>query len=113
MSRYWARVATDGTVLDIIKADEDFISSGLVGDPDQFIETTKDNEDGFRGQMARIGGKYNKQLDQFQSIQPYASWVWNDTEWHWEAPVALEEGLDPALYAWSEKQQAWVTEDNQ
>lgn len=111
MSKYWARVGTDGTVLDIIKAERDFIDSGFVGDPKQFVETTKDNEDGFRGQMARIGGKYNKELDQFQSIQPYPSWTWNSDEWHWEAPVALGEGLSTDEYAWSEKDQAWVTEE--
>jgi len=113
MSKYWAKIGTGDVVIDIVKADEEFINSGYMGDPSQFVETTKDNEDGFRGQMARIGGTYDRQLDQFKSIQPYPSWVWNDEEWHWEAPTPLDDDLDPDLYAWSETKQAWVTEDNQ
>lgn len=113
MSRYWAKIGTDGVVIDIVKADEEFINSGHMGDPSQFVETTKDNEDGFRGQMARVGGTYDADIDQFKSVKPYPSWVWNEEEWHWEAPIPLTEDQNTELYAWSETKQAWVTEDEQ
>ena len=47
MSKYWAKIGTGDVVIDIVKADEEFINSGYMGDPSQFVETTKDNEDGF------------------------------------------------------------------
>ena len=65
----------------------------------------------FRKRYAGIGYTYNAQLDAFVPPKPFPSWVLNEEEANWEAPVALPadagQGDPPKLYAWNESTLSW------
>ena len=43
-------------------------------------------------------------------VQPYSSWIWNDTDKVWESPI--EYPSDDGDYRWSEDTQSWDPIDN-
>ena len=53
---HFAEIDKDGKVLRVIKAEQDFINSGIVGDSFNWIQTSYNNK--FRKQFAGIGFKY-------------------------------------------------------
>ena len=65
----------------------------------------------FRKRYAGIGYTYNAELDAFVPPKPYASWVLNNTEANWEAPVPLPsdagQGEPPKNYIWNEETTSW------
>jgi len=65
----------------------------------------------FRRRYAGIGYTYNAELDAFVPPKPYASWVLNNTEANWEAPVAMPadagQGEPPKRYSWNEDTTSW------
>lgn len=60
----------------------------------------------FRYNYAVLGGTYDSENDAFIDIQPFSSWVLNNTTYAWEAPIAYP--TDGASYIWSEDTQQWV-----
>ena len=64
-----------------------------------------------RKRYAGIGYSYNAELDAFVPPKPYASWVLNNTEANWEAPVPLPsdagQGEPPKNYIWNEETTSW------
>jgi hypothetical protein len=64
-----------------------------------------------RKRYAGIGYTYNAELDAFVPPKPYASWVLNNTEANWEAPVPLPsdagQGEPPKNYIWNEETTSW------
>ena len=66
----------------------------------------------FRKRYAGIGYTYNAELDAFVPPKPYPSWVLNETEANWEAPVPAPadqgQGDPPKFYHWVEESQSWV-----
>ena len=65
----------------------------------------------FRKRYAGIGYSYNAELDAFVPPKPFASWVLNNTEANWEAPVAMPadagQGDPPKMYTWNEETTSW------
>jgi len=116
---YFARIE-NGIVADVIAAEQDFIDTGALGDPQMWVQTsynTRGNvhygQDGkpdggiaLRGNYAGIGYIYNAENDVFYAPQPYASWVLNEQTWLWEAPVPYPD--DNKIYDWDENSQRWV-----
>jgi len=110
----------DGVVTQIIVADQDFIDSGIVGDPLQWIQTsynTKGNihygsngePDGgipLRANFAGINYFYDSVNDVFYSPKPFTSWTLNTTTWLWEAPIPKPN--DGKFYTWDEANQTWI-----
>lgn len=110
----------NGTVTQVIVAEQDFIDTGLVGDPNTWIQTSyntranvhygQDNQpDGgiaLRGNYAGIGYTYDSANDVFYVPKPYNSWQISSNTWTWEAPVAYPDDGNP--YDWDEANTQWV-----
>lgn len=110
----------NGKVTTIIVAEQDFIDSGLVGEPSLWIQTSyntkgnvhygqdkkPDNGIALRKNYAVIGGFYDSKNDAFYDIQPYPSWVLNTSTWLWEAPIPCPG--DVRNYYWDEATLSWL-----
>jgi len=113
----------NGIVTGVIVAEQDFIDSGLVGDPKEWIQTSyntrggvhykpdsdepsEDQSKALRGNYAGIGYVYDDTHDVFYSPQPYPSWILNTTTWLWEAPTPYPVGKSG--YDWDEITKQWV-----
>jgi hypothetical protein len=58
-----------------------------------------------RKNYAGIGDIYNEELDAFIAPKPYNSWILNEEECQWEAPVAYPN--DDGIYTWNESTLSW------
>lgn len=93
-----------GVVQEVIVADQEFINSGHVGEPTQWVQTSYNTRGGkhyepdsdtesadqtkaLRKNFAGIGDTYDSTRDAFYKAQPYSSWTLNETTCIWEAPV--------------------------
>jgi len=59
-----------------------------------------------RKRYAGIGYTYNETLDAFIAPKIYNSWILNEEECQWEAPVAYPN--DEGIYNWNESTTSWV-----
>jgi hypothetical protein len=101
---YFAKVIS-GRVHEMIVADQAFVDSGAVGDPTQWIESSKYRDaNTIRKNPAQVGGYYSAEADAFYGAQPYPSWTLDTTTYQWQPPVARPEGY----YKWDESTLAWV-----
>jgi hypothetical protein len=85
-------------VVNLIESEPDFTDAlrFMFQDADDLVEVTEDKG------LAYIGGEY---LDgKFKPVKPYASWIFNEPAWAWEAPKPKPEGL----YVWDEAVVDWV-----
>lgn len=133
---YFAKVqpttlATQFLVTEVISADQEFINSGAVGSPSQWIQTsyntygnvhyapsppaepmTPDGGTPVRANYAGIGYIYDTSytvgdyVGVFYAPQPFPSWVLNTSTFLWEAPVSYP--TDGGTYTWDEATQSWV-----
>lgn len=114
--------ANFGVVVQVAVAEQDFILTGAMGDPDRWIKTSyntrggvhydpvtgepsEDQSKALRGNYAGIGYLHDRVNDVFIAPQPYASWTLNKTTWTWESPVAYP--TDGKLYTWNEENLSW------
>lgn len=111
MSHY-AKVE-NGIVTQVIVAEEDFIQTGALGDPANFVQTSYNTRGGehpegrpLRKNYAGIGYTYDSQRDAFIPPQPYPSWVLNEDTCLWEAPTAMPTEGGP--FTWNEETKTWV-----
>ena len=105
----------NGTVTQVIVAEQDVIDTGLFGDPATWVQTSYNTYAGvhrnggtpLRKNYAGIGFTYDSQRDAFISPKPYNSWILNEDSCIWEPPVAMpvEEGK---IYNWNEETTSWV-----
>jgi len=100
---YFAEIK-NGIVQRVIVANQDFIDSGSVGDPEMWVQTSYSG--GVRKNFAGIGYVYDKERDVFIPPQPYFSWNLNENTCQWEPPVKMP--TDGKMYAWNEKIKNWV-----
>ena len=110
----------NGTVTQVIVAEQDFIDAGHVGDPSEWVQTSYNTRGGvhygqdgqpdggqaLRGNYAGIGYVYDADLDAFYPPKPYASWTLNTTTFTWEAPTPMP--TDGKLYTWDEPTTSWI-----
>jgi len=104
----------DGIVTQIIVADQEFIDSGAVGNPAEWVQTSYNTYGGahkeggtpLRGNYAGIGFTYDAVNDVFVAPTPYPSWVLSQTTWLWEAPVPMP--VDGKVYGWDEPSLSWI-----
>ncbi len=59
----------------------------------------------FRKNYAGLGYTYDVSRDAFIAIQPYNSWVLNETTCQWDAPVGYPD--DGQSYKWNEETTSW------
>jgi hypothetical protein len=96
---YFAKVS-NGIVEEVIRADQDFIDTGLVGDPAHWIKTSyntrgnvyyipntntpdPDQSKKLRGNYAGIGYTYDLVNDVFYAPDPGPGWVLDTDTWLW------------------------------
>jgi hypothetical protein len=107
----------NGIVTQVIVAEQQFINTGLVGDPRSWIQTSYNTHGGkhpegrpLRKNYAGIGYSYDAARDAFIPPKPFDSWVLNEETCLWQAPVPMPD--DGKLYDWDETTLSWkeVTE---
>jgi hypothetical protein len=109
----------NGIVTQVIVAEQEFINSGAVGNPENWIQTSYNTYGGvhllggtpLRKNFAGVGFTYNVEKDAFIPQKPlqYESWLLNEERCIWEAP--LEMPRDNKAYYWDEEQLEWVLLD--
>jgi len=125
---HFARVQ-DGTVTQVIVAEQDFINTGAIGDPSEWVQTSYNTRGGvhydpatgepsadqskaLRKNYAGIGWLYDAEKDAFIPPKPWDSWVLDETTWQWNAPVPMPAdagtGEPPKIYDWDENTVSWV-----
>ena len=121
---YFAKVPkivnNKGTVITVIKAEQDIIDSGALGDSAMWIQTSYNTRGGvhygqdgqpdggvaLRANYASIGYTYDQINDVFYAPQPYPSWTISAPTWLWQAPVPYP--TDGKQYYWDEATLSWV-----
>ena len=127
---YFANVLTitngKGIVKSVIAAEQDFIDSGVEGDPSLWWQTSyntygnvhygqngqPDSGVALRANYAGIGYTLDTTVVQngvvgvFYAPQPYPSWALNTQTYLWEAPVPYP--TDGKYYIWDEATESWV-----
>jgi hypothetical protein len=114
---HYAKVE-NGIVTQVIVADQEFINSGHVGEPTDWVQTSyntygNQHPEGrpLRGNYAGIGYIYDSVNDVFYVPQPYPSWALNNTTWLWEAPESMPKDGKP--YRWNEATTSWEQINNE
>ena len=110
---HFAKVV-DGKVTQVIVAEPEFFNTFVDSNPGSWIQTSYNTIGGkhtlggtpLRGNYAGIGYTYDQANDVFYAPQPFASWVLDQTDWSWKAPVAIPE--DGKSYNWDEATTSWV-----
>jgi hypothetical protein len=114
----------NGLVSQVVVAEESFISTGALGDPASWVQTSYNTRGGIhygqdgqpsgreplRGNYAGIGYTYDQTNDVFYAPQPYPSWTLNNQTWLWESPVPYPQG--DKLYSWDEATTSWIEVEN-
>lgn len=125
---HYAKVL-NGTVIQVIVAEEDFFDVFVDSSPGRWIQTSYNtragvhygqdgNPDGgvaLRKNYASVGMLYDSDRDAFMTPRPYTSWVLNETTCLWEAPIPRPDGA----YFWDEaahqadSSTGWVVEESE
>lgn len=111
----------NGIVTQVIVANQEFINSGALGDPEMWIQTSYNTKGGkhynpetglpdskspLRKNYAGIGYTYDIIRDAFIPSKPHDSWVLNEDTCAYEAPIAYP--TDGFYYVWDENIVNWV-----
>lgn len=109
---HFAKVV-DGTVSQVIVAEQEFIDSFVDSSPGEWIQTSyntygNQHPEGrpLRGNYAGIGYTYDQDNDVFYAPKPYPSWVLNNSTWLWQPPIPKPD--DDKAYIWSEETTNWT-----
>lgn len=103
---HFAEIDQNNIVIRVVVASQDVINSGILGDPENFIQTSYNNN--IRKKFAGVGFKYDEVNDIFIEPQPYPSWILNGNH-EWQAPVQIPS--NDKNYTWSEEMQNWTLMD--
>ena len=95
----YARINSLTLKVDNVIVVEDSIISNR-SDYDLWIKTSK----ALTKKVAAMGDTYTVATSSFKTDSPYASWVFNETSWEWEAPSTRPAGY----YKWNEATTSWV-----
>tara|TARA_Y100001951_G_C11151713_1_gene189594 strand:- start:179 stop:550 length:372 start_codon:yes stop_codon:yes gene_type:complete len=111
----------DGIVETVHVVEQDYIDSGKLGDPNNWIQTSYNTRGGvhyapnsnepdggiaLRKNFASIGDTYDQTRDAFIAPQPYPSWTLNKDTCLWSPPTPYPE--DGKKYRWDEDTTSWV-----
>ena len=112
----------NGIVKEVIVAEQDFIDTGVLGDPSLWIQTSYNTRGGIHygadGQpdggvalrMNYAGIGYTYDGIGFAAPQPYSSWKLDPQTYLWQSPVPYPN--DGKIYQWDEATQSWVEVTN-
>lgn len=108
---HFAKVV-DGKVTQVIVAEPEFFETFVDTSPGTWIQTSYNTHGNqhpegrpLRGNYAGIGYTYDATNDVFYAPKPFDSWVLNEDNWLWEAPVAMPDDGKP--YEWDEATTNW------
>ena len=117
---YFAELDSENIVIRVIAADQDFIDSGKVGDPNNWVQTSYNTRGGvhyapnsntpdggvaLRKNYAGVGYTYDEIRDAFIFPRPYPSWILNEDTCKWDAPTPMPD--DGKIYYWDEGTTSW------
>ena len=117
---YFAELDSENIVIRVIAADQDFIDSGKVGDPNNWVQTSYNTRGGvhyapnsntpdggvaLRKNYAGVGYTYDEIRDAFIFPRPYPSWILNEDTCKWDAPTPMPD--DGKIYYWDEDTTSW------
>jgi hypothetical protein len=71
----------------------------------KWVQTSYNNN--FRVRYAGVGYTYDETLDAFIPPKPYASWVFNNQNYNWEAPSPMPPLKEGFRYEWDENSRSW------
>jgi hypothetical protein len=94
----------NGIVTDINVADQEYIDA--LPNKELWVETAIDGS--IRKNYACIGFTYDQNRDAFIGLQPYPSWVLNESTCVWEAPTPQPQNVGDIVYAWDEDTRQWI-----
>lgn len=100
---HFAELNENNIVVRVIVAEEDFINSGVVGDPAKWVQTSYNGN--IRKNYAGIGYTYDANRDAFIAPKPYASWTLDEVTCRWQAPEPHPQ--DGGQYVWNEAAATW------
>ena len=111
---HFAQIDDKNIVVNVIVAEQDFIDSGAVGDPSNWIQTSYNTQAGehklggtpLRKNYAGIGYSYDADRDAFLPPKPFNSWVLHEDTCLWNAPEPRPD--DGKMYHWDEDTTSWV-----
>lgn len=113
---HFAKIDANNIVVEVIVAEQDFIDSGAVGDPSQWVQTSYNTRGGvhlnggvpLRANYAVIGGIYDRANDVFYEQKPakHPSFVISAPTWQWTQPTPKPN--DGKVYLWDESLVKWV-----
>ena len=110
----------DGIVETVHVVEQDYIDSGKLGDPNNWIQTSYNTRVGvhyapnsnepdggiaLRKNFASIGDTYDQIRDAFISPDPYPSWELDEDTCLWNPPTPYPE--DGKFYKWDEDTTSW------
>jgi hypothetical protein len=110
----------DGIVQRVLSVEKEYVDSGRLGDPSNWIQTSYNTRGGIhyapnssdadggtplRKNYAGKGMIYDEARDAFYYHQPYPSWTLDEATCQWESPVPRP--VDGRMYTWNEETQAW------
>lgn len=116
---HFAKIDENNIVVQVIVAEQDFINTGAVGDPANWIQTSYNTRGGIhygqdgqpddgvalRKNFAGKGYTYDADRDAFIPPRPFASWSLNEDTCLWDSPVAYP--TDGQYYVWNEDTTSW------
>lgn len=98
-------VANNELLLDGVESE----TKGVIFCKSLFGEDTKWKQTSYNGTIrknyAGIGYTYDSQRDAFIPPKPFDSWILNEDNCQWEAPVTMP--TDGKIYNWNEDDQKW------
>ena len=118
---HFAEIDKDGIVQRVIVAEQDFINSGKVGDPNNWVQTSYNTKGGvhyapnswepdggiaLRKNYAGKGYTYDETRDAFIPPKAFPSWSLDEDTCTWKAPVPKPD--DDKRYYWDEETTNWV-----
>ena len=111
---HFAEIDSDGIVLRVIVAEQDFIDSEVLGPKENWIQTSYNTHKGIhtkgktplRKNYAGIGYKYISSIDGFVPPTSFPSWKLNNEKGVYEAPISKPN--DGKKYVWDEVKKGWI-----
>ena len=111
---HFAKIDENNVVVQVLVVEQDFINTGRLGDPADWIQTSYNTYHGehvlggtpLRQNYAGVGYTYDESRDAFISLKPFDSWILNETTCQWDPPISYPD--DGKEYSWDEDGGTWV-----
>jgi len=108
----------DGIVQRVLVVEQDYINTGKLGNPTNWIQTSYNTSGGvhllggtpLRKNYAGVGFTYDTEIDAFIPPKLYNSWLLNEETCCWEPPIPYP--TDGNMYTWDEDQLNWILVEN-